>query len=115
KKGLYVYEIEVYVQGKEHDVYVDAMTGDIVHVKGKNNVPKSTNNKQSPNPFPKVPINEAMTIASNYVGEGIIDEVELEWIDGIPMYEVEIEIKKDNDIEVKIDGNTGEIIAVDWD
>jgi len=47
--------------------------------------------------------------------DGFVDSVELEYGHGRAYYEVEIENKFDDDIDVYIDAYTGEVVAVDGD
>ena len=58
---------------------------------------------------PDIPIEEAIQIARSAVPNAVIKEVELEREDGRLVWEV----KFTNDIKVKIDATTGNIVDID--
>ncbi|GGA67609.1 PepSY domain-containing protein [Ornithinibacillus halotolerans] len=47
--------------------------------------------------------------------DGFVDSVELEYEHGRAYYEVEIETEFNDDVDIYIDANTGEVLAVDED
>jgi uncharacterized membrane protein YkoI len=58
---------------------------------------------------PAIRIEEAIQIARSVVPNAVIKEVELEREDGRLIWEIEFT----NDIEVKIDANTGDVVDID--
>ncbi|MCJ2542576.1 PepSY domain-containing protein [Thermostichus vulcanus] len=58
---------------------------------------------------PAIRTEEAIQIARGVVPNGVIKEVELERKDGRLIWEIEFT----NDIEVKIDANSGDIVDID--
>ncbi len=72
-------------------------------------VGKSTEAAFAQSPAPAVRIEEAIQIARSAVPDAVIKEVELEREDGRLVWEV----KFTNDIEVKIDATSGDIVDTD--
>ncbi|GAE25516.1 hypothetical protein JCM9140_1515 [Halalkalibacter wakoensis JCM 9140] len=107
--GRLLYEIEIKFEGNDYDLEIDAFTGEIVEI--DDNLLQTPIAKDV-----KVNIEEARNIALTYIGSGSIDDIELEVKKGRYVYEVEIEdATGDDDVDVYIDANTGEVIGVDWD
>ncbi|WP_026671965.1 PepSY domain-containing protein [Alkalihalobacterium bogoriense] len=128
KFGRYVYEIELEFKDDDIDVYIDAMTGEVVYTDDdftrknerntvKNNDQSGENNKSASNGSPhseKITAKKAGELALQHIGNGYIDDIELETKHGKLVYEVEIENSND-DVEIYVDAYTGEIIYVDYD
>ncbi|MBM7094286.1 PepSY domain-containing protein [Bacillus sp. H-16] len=123
EKGKLVYEVEIDYKGEDGDVYVDAVTGEIVKVdsdlkkaenrqsEGKNDN-KSSDHEQNEE---KISSEKAGEIALAHIGEGYIDDIELEKKKGKLMYEVEIEYGNDKEVEVYLDAYTGEVLFTEHD
>ncbi|WP_212919368.1 PepSY domain-containing protein [Ornithinibacillus bavariensis] len=108
ENGNPFYEIEVEQKDKEYEIYIDAYTGDIVHM-----------NEDIEDDSEDVEMNQA--IASNLISElqaidiaesvmdGTVTEMELDKSNG--QYVYEMELKTDNgQVEIEIDAITGEIL-----
>ncbi|WP_414366478.1 PepSY domain-containing protein [Synechococcus sp. B60.1] len=72
-------------------------------------VGKSTEVAFAQSPAPAVRIEEAIQMARSAVPDAVIKEVELEREDGRLVWEV----KFTNDVEVKIDATTGDVVDID--
>ncbi|WP_096186844.1 PepSY domain-containing protein [Evansella halocellulosilytica] len=122
KRGSYVYEIEMKYRGDDGDIYIDATTGDMLKIEDdllkkldKEQRSSAEGNKAKTEKSSKderISREEAGEIALNYIGEGYIDEIELEKEKGHLVYEVEIEYS-DDDVDVYVDAYTGEVVYVD--
>ncbi|WP_187254665.1 PepSY domain-containing protein [Alkalicoccus halolimnae] len=131
--GRLVYEIEVEINDEDGDVYIDAESGEILHIEsdiaafadtdagsGSGNERRSAGDEQregndKDNSSGQITAAEAKEIAMDYAGGGYIDDMELEHEDGMLLFEVEVEYGADNEVEVYIDAYTGEILYVDKD
>lgn len=72
-------------------------------------VGKSTEAAFAQSPAPAVRVEEAIQMARSAVPDAVIKEVELEREDGRLVWEV----KFTNDVEVKIDATTGDVVDID--
>lgn len=115
--GRYVYEIEIKVDGKDGDVYVDAMNGEIIYIDDDLLKDTSEEHRISNERIGEfISAQDALEIAFAHIGEkGEVDELELERDESRFVYEIEIELSNDREVEMDIDAKTGEIINVEWD
>ncbi|SDO34487.1 PepSY domain-containing protein [Alkalicoccus daliensis] len=126
KNGRFVYELEVEIHDEDGDVYVDAQTGKILHIESdlmpytkeagsstenSLNEADSSPENQEGNKEQITPA-EAKEIALAHIGNGYVDDIELERENGSLMYEVEIEGNGD-DVDVYVDAYSGEVVHVD--
>lgn len=120
KNGRYVYELEVEIFDEDGDVYIDAESGEVIHVESdirgfmaesghEQAAPEESGENQSSGE--QISAQEAADIALNHVGEGYVDDIELERENGMLVYEVEVEYM--DDVDVYVDAFTGEVIYVD--
>lgn len=132
EKGKYVYEIELKGAQGEYEVKLDAVSGDILKVKHKQETfpagnkesaeqqqdfqPVDTNEQAStegndgntPTAPSRISVEEASRIALEKV-PGIIKEIELDRDDGLLIYEIEIKTET-GEAEIDINAYTGEIV-----
>ncbi|WP_052144683.1 PepSY domain-containing protein [Halalkalibacter okhensis] len=119
KWGQYVYEIEAKIKGEDGDIYVDAMSGEVLYI--EDDLLKMISAKQdsvtevAKRDGERLTAQEASNIALNYVKGGTVEDLDLEFEKGRLIYEIEIERENGEDVDVDIDAYTGEILAVDWD
>ncbi|MCM3762826.1 PepSY domain-containing protein [Alkalihalobacillus oceani] len=115
-RGTYMYEIEVKVHGDDDDWYVDANTGEVLasghHKRGAEAQSQRTQQADSAE---RLSVEEAKNIALAHVGQGRVDDADLDRENGRLVYEIEIEQSGGDDVELIIDALTGEILHVDWD
>ncbi|QKS70121.1 PepSY domain-containing protein [Paenalkalicoccus suaedae] len=134
----YYYELEVELRDEDGDVYIDAMTGEVIKVEddirpyllSANNATQTNNQEQNKgSESNQVQENEqssshateptmisheqAKEIAVNHVGKGKVDDIDLERENGHVYYEVEVEWS-DDDADVYVDAFTGEVLHVDY-
>ncbi|WP_042147276.1 PepSY domain-containing protein [Paucisalibacillus sp. EB02] len=106
----YVY-YEVDFENPDHDVYIDASTGEVLRVEWDDDDRDEYNNKQNLESI--MSIEEAKEIAVAEVGGKVI-EVDLDEDDG--RYEYELELRTDRgEAEITIDAESGEIIEMEID
>ncbi|WP_422484981.1 PepSY domain-containing protein [Gudongella sp. DL1XJH-153] len=99
------YEIEIRYDGKEYEMEINAMSGDIIKLEVDDDDYYDDYKEESKEPANRISIEEAKAIALERVGGGIITEFESD------DYEFEIEIKYDGkEYEIEIDAYTGYII-----
>ncbi|WP_096435301.1 PepSY domain-containing protein [Alteribacter populi] len=118
KKGRFLYEFEAEINDEDGDVYIDAETGELVHVESdlKPFIGEASENKsEASNKNDKISIKEAGDIALKHIGEGLIDDIELEKENGKLLYEVEIEYGNDHEVDVYVDAFTGDVVYVEHD
>ncbi|ARK29133.1 PepSY domain-containing protein [Halalkalibacter krulwichiae] len=114
KQGRLVYEVDIDTEIEDGDIYVDAMTEEILYV--DDDLMKMVNKAKSDDQKVAVITKEsAGDIALNHIGEGVIDDIELESKHDLLYFEIEIELEDDRDVDVKVDAVTGEILTVTWD
>ncbi|CAM3851297.1 PepSY domain-containing protein [Alkalicoccus chagannorensis] len=117
--GRLVYEVELEARGEAHELHVDAYTGDVV------TAVEDLFESEEADPEPSVSATEeaetqdeqltgrqAADIALNYIGKGYVDDIDLEWEDGLLVYEIEVE-HVDDDVDVYVDAYTGDVLGVD--
>ncbi|WP_444684682.1 PepSY domain-containing protein [Alkalicoccus luteus] len=124
KNGRYVYELEVEIFDEDGDVYIDAESGEVIHVESdirgymtegnssQASEEQHTETNESGNSNEQISSQKAADIALNHVGKGHVDDIELERENGMLVYEVEVEYG-DDDVDVYVDAFTGEVIYVD--
>ncbi|MGJ9382804.1 PepSY domain-containing protein [Salipaludibacillus sp. CF4.18] len=126
KNSRYVYEIEVEINDEDGDVQIDAETGEILKLEDdlekllegnsssneQINSSESKGNASKENKGEQISSEEAKEIALAHVGNGKVDDIELDNEDGLLLFEVEVE-HNDDDVEVYIDAYTGEVVYVD--
>ncbi|MDT8859744.1 PepSY domain-containing protein [Alkalihalobacillus sp. MEB130] len=120
KYGHYVYEAEMKVKGDERDLYIDAMTGDILYMDDHdrqtgNRIQSTTEAITKTNKTERLTPQQAISIAVEHVGGGKVDDLDLEYEKGRLLYEIELEMKNGDDVDVYIDAYSGEVLVVDWD
>lgn len=111
KQGRLAYEVDVDLLGEDGDVYVDAVTGEVLAVDGDL---LKQRNKQS-NSEVQVTAEKAIAIAFEHVGEGEVDDLDLKRENGRFVYEIEIEQTNDKEVDLMIDAENGDILFVKWD
>ncbi|WP_183041135.1 PepSY domain-containing protein [Salipaludibacillus neizhouensis] len=126
KNSRYVYEIEVEVNDEDGDVHIDAETGEVLKIEDdlekllegnsasneQKNSSESNDNASKDSKGEQISSEEAKEIALAHVGNGKVDDIELDNEDGLLLFEVEVE-HNDDDVEVYIDAYTGEVVYVD--
>lgn len=115
-RGTYMYEIEVKVHGDDDDWYVDANTGEVLTSgKHKRGAEAQSQRAQQADGAERLTVEEAKSIALAHVGQGRVDDADLDRENGRLVYEIEIEQSGGDDVELIIDALTGEILHIDWD
>ena len=117
EKGTIVYEIElVSTDGTEHEVEVDAQTGEVLKVEAddddEENEEEDSQNQAELAKQAKITEDEAINTALEKV-PGTVNEVELEDENGTMVYEIEVLSTDGTEQEVKVDAQTGEVIKVE--
>ena len=108
--GYSYYEVDVENGDAEYDIYIEAYTGEVLHVESDDHDDYDENNKTVEN---IISVEEAKKIAVERVGGKVI-ELELDEDDN--RYEYEMELKTDNgEVEMTIDAVTGEILEQEMD
>ena len=114
--GRIVYEVEVLLNGVEHDFDIDALTGDVLKWDQELDEDDDKNNGQQgtvTTPTTAViGLDRAKEIAQGRLPGGRITELELDEDDGRMIYEGEIETNT-TEVEFEIDAYTGEVLK--WD
>ncbi|MCL2037343.1 MAG: PepSY domain-containing protein [Oscillospiraceae bacterium] len=113
KKGVLVWEIEVFHNGFEHEMDIDAATGEIVKYKFERS------SDMLDNASVDISIEEAEQIAlaevsSRFGSGGVVIESELDSKNGTFIYEVEIFLGG-VEYEVEIDAMSGEVVGFEVD
>ena len=101
ERGVLVYEVEIRHDMREHDIRIDANTGETIRHRHFAQV------RQYPDP--QISHVRAMEIAIERVGGGMVTELKLDRERGVLVYDVEIRHEM-REHDVRIDANTGEII-----
>ena len=118
KKGTIVYEIElVSTDGTEHEVEVDAQTGEVLKVEADDeneNEEEDSQNQAKLAKQAKITEDEAINMALEKV-PGTVNEIELEVENGTVVYEIEVLSTDGTEQEVKVDAQTGEVLKVEAD
>ncbi|WP_134683727.1 PepSY domain-containing protein [Brevibacillus migulae] len=102
--GMLVYQVEIFHNGDDEDVYVDAQTGQAWR----------ENDQLRKQQLVKITEEEARKIALSKVSGTIVD-VELDEEDGQYVYSMEIRTKKWQEAEIEISATTGEVLDMEWD
>ena len=118
EKGTIVYEIElVSTDGTEHEVEVDAQTGEVLKVEADDddeNEEEDSQNQAKLAKQAKITEDEAINTALEKV-PGTVNEIELEVENGTVVYEIEVLSTDGTEQEVKVDAQTGEVLKVEAD
>ncbi|UJW56504.1 PepSY domain-containing protein [Bacillus sp. A116_S68] len=120
KDGRYVYEIDVDYRDEDGDIYIDAETGEVLkieddlaifldHVEAASELESYDNTHAD---VERISYEKAKKIALDYVGQGYVDDIELEVEKGMLLFEVEVE-SNNGDVDVYIDAYTGDVVHVD--
>lgn len=126
EEGRFVYEMEIEIKDEDGDVYVDADTGEILHIESDllpytkdassadstASADKETNTASKNDHSDRITSAQAQEKALAHAGSGHVDDIELEHENGSLMYEVEIEGNGD-DVDVYVDAYTGEVVYED--
>ena len=111
-----VYEIEVLsTDGTEHEVKVDAQTGEVVRVEvndEENEEKDDAQNQAELAKQAKITEDEAINAALEKV-PGTVNKVELEDENGTIVYEIEVLSTDGTEQEVKVDAQTSDVIKVE--
>jgi uncharacterized membrane protein YkoI len=105
ENGILTYEITVRNGGWKYEIKIDAASGEIIEVERE----AAANLTQVYNSA-RVSFIRAMEAAIEKVGGGTIEEVELDYENGILIYEVTVRYEN-RQYEVKIDAITGTVIS----
>ena len=103
--GNLIYDITVRRNNRQYEITVDAATGRITEVDEESTSAALTQAYSTA----QVPFEKAMEIAVTAIGGGEVEEIELEFDDGILIYEVKLRYNN-REREVKINAITGAII-----
>ena len=117
EKGTIVYEIElVSTDGTEHEVEVDAQTGEVLKVEADDdeNEEEDSQNQDKLAKQAKITEDEAINTALEKV-PGTVNEIELEVENGTVVYEIEVLSTDGTEQEVIVDAQTGEVLKVEAD
>jgi len=117
EKGTIVYEIElVSTDGTEHEVEVDAQTGEVLKVEADDdeNEEEDSQNQDKLAKQAKITEDEAINAALEKV-PGTVNEIELEVENGTVVYEIKVLSTDGTEQEVIVDAQTGEVLKVDAD
>ena len=112
EKGTIVYEIElVSTDGTEHEVEVDAQTGEVLKVEADDdeNEEEDSQNQAKLAKQAKITEDEAINTALEKV-PGTVNEIELEVENGTVVYEIKVLSTDGTEQEVKVDAQTGEVV-----
>lgn len=102
--GTLLYQAEIISNGREIDVYVDALTGEAWREHDPARQQKLV----------KITEAQARAIALNQV-KGTVSKVELDEDDGQYIYEIELRTDKHGEVDIEISATTGAVLDVDWD
>ncbi|MCR6105257.1 PepSY domain-containing protein [Salipaludibacillus agaradhaerens] len=120
KEGRYVYEIDVDYRDEDGDIYIDAETGEVLKIEDDlaiflDHVEATSELESYDKPHAdgeRISYEKAKKIALDYVGQGYVDDIELEVEKGMLLFEVEVE-SNNGDVDVYIDAYTGDVAHVD--
>lgn len=118
EKNNTYYEVEINDGKKEHELKIDAVTGEVFkHEQDWNDDRDDWNDDDDDDRVNKssniISSNNASNIAAKTV-DGRVLEIELDEDDGRLMYEVELWTSK-GEAEVEIDAYTGKVLSVEYD
>lgn len=116
ENGKQYYDIEMYANGYEYDIEVDAITGEVLKNKREKendfDDDKKVASTQASSAV-KISAEDAVKAALAVVS-GEVEDVELEHDDGRVYYDIEIDNRYEEH-EVKVDATNGEILEVETD
>ena len=105
-----VYEVEIRKDGIKYDVYINAMTKEVLRVQEEGRY--NANNRMPPCfTTAKITVEQAKAIALRRTGGTIVEEVEFERKGNQLLYEIEVRVNR-RDVEVIIDAVTGRVSRV---
>ncbi|WP_413375173.1 PepSY domain-containing protein [Alkalihalobacillus sp. 1P02AB] len=105
--GRLIYEVEVLFEGEEYDFDIDTYTAEVIEI--DDDLLKTPVANEM-----KITVEEAKEIANDLVPNSKIDDIELKKEKGIYVYDIELELN-DEDGDLYLDANTGEVIKLDGD
>ncbi|MED1562600.1 hypothetical protein AJ85_05830 [Alkalihalobacillus alcalophilus ATCC 27647 = CGMCC 1.3604] len=105
--GRLIYEVEVLFEGEEYDFDIDAYTAEVIEI--DDDLLKTPVANEM-----KITVEEAKEIANKLVPNSKIDDIDLKKERGIYLYDIELELN-DEDGDLYLDANTGEVIKLDGD
>ena len=111
----YVYEVELYQNGMEYEVFLDARTGNVLKSNSYKDEWKSSkqpNQVTNPSGQQDIGLEKAKQIALKQVPGAVVKKCHLDWDDGRAIYEGEL-YKDGWEYEFEIDAVTGNIL--EWD
>jgi uncharacterized membrane protein YkoI len=101
------YEAIIVDEHEQKNIKINAMTGNI-------DLLKTEKIEQSVQPPKKITEEEAIKIALKTV-KGEVDDVDLDEVNGVSYYFIEIEQGDDSEATIQINAITGEVISTYWD
>lgn len=120
--GRYLYEVEVYNDGRQFDVSIDLVTGEVVSVKEELEEKDDEEDEDSVElsklnsfTFGSISEEEAIRIAEDRLGNSFdLEEVDAGSYRGVKVWELEFE-GSSKEAEVIIDMQTGEILNIEYE
>lgn len=110
--GRLIYEVELSAYGEDFEIDVDARTGEVMDLDDDLRHFQHDKDRTGPQEGAQISPAEAKLIALDVIGDGYVDDIELEFENGRLVYEVEVE-SDDDDIDVYVDAYSGEILYID--
>lgn len=108
ESGKYEYDFDGFDDTSEYGLTIDAATGEISDKETDNDDDNDTN--EALNLDNIMTPQEAMTAALEEVNSGFVDEWQLETDNGITVYEISIEDSQEDDDDIVLNAQNGEII-----
>lgn len=109
ESGKYEYDIDGFDDTTEYGLTIDAATGEVTENETDNE--DNDDNNEALNLENILSPQEAMTAALEEVSSGYVDEWQLERDNGTTVYEISIEDSQEDDDDIVLKAETGEIIA----
>jgi len=115
KDGRPVWEVDLAVDGREHEILVDANSGAVLEIERKGRISRS---KQRRLDEATLPFEAAMSEARAQTGGGFVKKVDLDQERGRAVWEFDVETPDGHRVEVDIDAASGRVASVppadDW-
>lgn len=108
ESGKYEYDIDGFDDTTEYGLTIDAATGEVTENETDNE--DDDDNNDALNLDNILTPQEAMTVALEDVNSGYVDEWHLETDNGTTVYEISIEDSQEDDDDIVLNAETGEII-----
>lgn len=108
ESGKYEYDIDGFDDTTEYGLTIDAATGEVTENETDNE--DDDDNNDALNLDNILTPQEAMTAALEDVNSGYVDEWQLETDNGTTVYEISIEDSQEDDDDIVLNAETGEII-----